>query len=188
MNSECVLLWFIQIPQKTNSNDPLNQEALFWHRILFLQEFLAESCQSRLDVLLPKLQEVTLCLSDLISFSGKVRINILSLWYILVVTELIGKSRWLTVIKLCYFGFQIIILRVPFTTESCWESVADVCLNVHHVFCCSPDVLVLRLAVCWCVVQHCSSSSHSHTEGAQPPPHTGHTSPNQTHACHRYHL
>ncbi|KAK9973980.1 hypothetical protein ABG768_022093 [Culter alburnus] len=34
-------------------------------------EFLAESCQSRLDVLLPKLQEVTLCLSDLISFSGK---------------------------------------------------------------------------------------------------------------------
>ncbi|XP_067295968.1 suppressor APC domain-containing protein 2 [Pseudorasbora parva] len=34
-------------------------------------EFLAESCQSRLDVLLPKLQEVTRCLGDLLSCSGK---------------------------------------------------------------------------------------------------------------------
>lgn len=34
-------------------------------------EFLAESCQSRMDVLLPKLQEITRCLSDLISLSGK---------------------------------------------------------------------------------------------------------------------
>ncbi|XP_077093627.1 suppressor APC domain-containing protein 2 isoform X2 [Siphateles boraxobius] len=34
-------------------------------------EFSAESCQSRMDVLLPKLQEITRCLSDLISFSGK---------------------------------------------------------------------------------------------------------------------
>ncbi|XP_073696778.1 suppressor APC domain-containing protein 2 isoform X2 [Garra rufa] len=34
-------------------------------------EFLAESCQSQLDVVLPKLQDVTRCLSDLLSFSGK---------------------------------------------------------------------------------------------------------------------
>ncbi|XP_051522543.1 suppressor APC domain-containing protein 2-like isoform X1 [Myxocyprinus asiaticus] len=32
-------------------------------------EFFAESCQSRMDLLLPKLQEVTRCLNDLISFS-----------------------------------------------------------------------------------------------------------------------
>uniref|UniRef100_A0A671RAG0 Suppressor APC domain containing 2 n=1 Tax=Sinocyclocheilus anshuiensis TaxID=1608454 RepID=A0A671RAG0_9TELE len=38
-------------------------------------EFLAESCQSQLDVVLPKLQDVTRCLCDLLSFSGKVRIK-----------------------------------------------------------------------------------------------------------------
>ncbi|XP_043094576.1 suppressor APC domain-containing protein 2 isoform X2 [Puntigrus tetrazona] len=34
-------------------------------------EFLAESCQSQLDVVLPKLQDVTCCLNNLLSFSGK---------------------------------------------------------------------------------------------------------------------
>ncbi|XP_026066338.1 suppressor APC domain-containing protein 2 isoform X3 [Carassius auratus] len=34
-------------------------------------EFLAESGQSRLDVVLPKLQDVTRCLRDLLSFSGE---------------------------------------------------------------------------------------------------------------------
>ncbi|KAF4112692.1 suppressor APC domain-containing protein 2 isoform X2 [Onychostoma macrolepis] len=34
-------------------------------------EFLAESGQNQLDVVLPKLQDVTRCLSDLLSFSGK---------------------------------------------------------------------------------------------------------------------
>ncbi|XP_016106406.1 suppressor APC domain-containing protein 2-like [Sinocyclocheilus grahami] len=34
-------------------------------------EFLAESCQSQLEVVLPKLQDVTRCLCDLLSFSGK---------------------------------------------------------------------------------------------------------------------
>lgn len=160
-----------------SNTDPLNQEALFWHRIVFLQEFLAESCQSRLDVLLPKLQEVTLCLSDLISFSGKVRINILSLWCITVATELSGKSRWLTVIKSCYFGLKIIILRDQFTAESCWESVAECsscsllfsrtsrplarCLLVRR-----PALLLLKPFTHW---RSTTASSHrSHTAETNP--------------------
>lgn len=159
-------------PVQGSNPDPLNQEALFWHRIVFLQEFLAESCQSRLDVLLPKLQEVTLCLSDLISFSGKVRINILSLWYIIVVTELSGKSRWLTVIKLCYFGFQL-ILRDQFT--------ADVCLNVHHVLSRRSRPLARCLLVRRPALLHLKPFTHWRSTTASS--HRSHTPPKQTHTC-----
>lgn len=39
------------------------------------QDFLTETNQSRMNVLIPKLQEVNRCLNDLISCTGMVSVN-----------------------------------------------------------------------------------------------------------------
>lgn len=48
--------------------------------LLLPQDFFTEASQSRMNVLIPKLQEVNRCLNDLISCTGMV-----SLWHIFAV-------------------------------------------------------------------------------------------------------